>query len=149
MTGRIPNAVKLYSGRIVGYAICFDKWSTDGSAKANIRYTGGNKDEVWGVVFQMSNTDLYALDKYEPNYNRLRLHVHTDSGLGVMAYAYQAIPEAIKEGKQPYDWYLKLIVEGARENQLPESYCEMLQATGSVIDSDECRSRIGTELLEG
>jgi gamma-glutamylcyclotransferase len=151
LTKRLEDRITILryccTGRIFQYKLYFNKRGSDGSAKANIRFTGCDKDEVWGVIFEVSKESVSILDDHEPNYDRVRIHVHTQSGPGVMADVYRASSDGIEEELLPYDWYLKVIIAGAKEHNLPESYVSLLESTTFVADPDEERRRNGLNLL--
>ena len=39
----------------------------------------------------------------------------------------------------PYDWYLALIIAGARQGGLPEAYIQAVEATAFDVDGEEDR----------
>ena len=71
-----PSARFIATGRIAGYVLRFNKKSDDGSGKGNIVETGNPTDEVWGVVFEISDAERAALDRifdHEPSHAQSRL----------------------------------------------------------------------------
>ena len=47
------------------YHLVFNKKSTDGSAKANIKFTNKDEDIIWGVVIEINEDQKKKLDKFE------------------------------------------------------------------------------------
>ena len=150
LTERVASARKLCVGHLNGYKLYFHKRGADGSAKADVVRTSQPDHSVHGVLFQVDEDEIGNLDLVETNYERVRLSepVCTKNGPGVMAEIYQARPEAVEEALLPFDWYVELVVSGAKEHGLPDDYCKMLAATPSIPDTDTERQRVHRELLE-
>lgn len=136
ITKRAPSAVKLCVGQLTGYKLIFNKKGKDGSAKANLEYTKESSDYVYGVLFQLDLADLTTLDAEEPNYERHRVLIQTVTGPGVMADIYLAWPEAVHDNILPFDWYIKLVVLGAKEHNLPEDYRAAIESTPVMNDKE-------------
>lgn len=49
---------------------------------------------------------------------------------------YIANPHFIDRGLQPYDWYLALVLAGARQYHLPTPYLDILSATPTRADPE-------------
>ena len=105
MQERCPTARPLGTAVLRGWAAVYDKPSTDGSAKRNIRPSAGG--EVRGVVYEIEGYDRPALDAAEPGYAPI------DTPLG-LTYAYEGKPTAAL----PADWYLAVVEAGARAHGL-------------------------------
>ena len=102
-------------GLVEGYKLLFNKASIDGSSKANLAPTSGEK--AWGVLFTVDPTSLCHLNMAEgaPDHYRREygLRVNTQSGQ-FQAMTYLAHPDKILTiPDQPYDWYLALILAGS------------------------------------
>ncbi len=121
-------------GYLNGYTLKFNKWSRDGSGKANI--VPDESGKVWGVLYGMNEEQLAILDRYEYGYSRKLMTVETKAGKK-KAVAYIA-DEAPNE-KSPYDWYLNFLVRGAEENHIPDDELERLKNTQNQIDPEETR----------
>jgi len=57
--------------------------------------------------------------------------------LGVVTYIANAA--SIDPDLKPYDWYLGLIVTGARQHELPPRYIETIEAMPSIADPEPDR----------
>lgn len=101
MQGRCPSARPVGTAVLHGWQAVYDKPSTDGTAKRNIRPRAGA--EVRGVVYEIEDDERPALDAAEPRYTPLE----TPHGL---AYHYGGEPTDVP----PADWYVELVEAGAR-----------------------------------
>ena len=88
-------------------------------------------ESVWGVVFEMSDSDLAALDRHEgvqmkhPAYARKSVQVVATDGRLLDAITYEVCTKAENE-HAPNAEYLGLICAGARKWGLPQDYQESL-----------------------
>ena len=83
--------------------------------------------EVWGIVYDVTDPDLIILDSYEDGYHRENIRVFR-SGDGhhpIEVLTYIATKE--DNAPLPNPEYKRLIVEGARHWNVPESYRLMLE----------------------
>jgi gamma-glutamylcyclotransferase len=136
------------------WALTFSKRSQDGSGKATIsKATDG---QVFGVVFDLDESELPELDRFEgagDGYDRKDdFLVHIDGSqepLNVVTYI--ASPTHIDTNLEPFDWYLSLVIAGARQHALPPEYVSALEATPSRADpkADRQSRRKAMELLRG
>ena len=98
-----------------GYKLVFNKKSDDGSAKANLVAEQGAK--CWGILFSVDAKSLTELDEAEgaPGHYRQENISITVSNVTqtVMTYLAQPIKVMPAPGR-PYDWYLALILAGAK-----------------------------------
>lgn len=65
LKARVPSASKVCNASISGYFFSFNKKSSDGSGKGNITHTNNAADTVWGVVFEIDETEKGMLDEAE------------------------------------------------------------------------------------
>jgi len=119
------------------YRLAFSKKSRDGSGKATIRPDEAFR--VYGVVFDLNETELLALDEAEgagSGYDRVEnFKVHADGLNGALdVVTYIASPGYTDPEFKPYDWYLKLVVAGARQHGLPPQYVDEIEAVQSIPD---------------
>ncbi|MDM1071300.1 gamma-glutamylcyclotransferase [Empedobacter brevis] len=136
---RVPSANKLLNVFIKGYTIKYNKTSKDGSSKANIIETGNDSDIVWGVIFEIDDSEKANLDRAEglgQGYNESILSFWDLENNPYKAQVYIADESSINEELLPYDWYKEYIVSGAKENGLPEEYIEKLEAINFIEDMD-------------
>uniref|UniRef100_A0A8C4SXQ9 gamma-glutamylcyclotransferase n=1 Tax=Erpetoichthys calabaricus TaxID=27687 RepID=A0A8C4SXQ9_ERPCA len=98
---------------------------------ATIREAPG--DEVWGVVWKMSTSDLQSLDRQVTLlYSPLLANVETENGeLPCRTYQMNNCAD-----KCPSPQYKYVIVLGAKQNGLPEYYIKRLEAV-EVNDNKE------------
>ena len=109
-----------------GWVLEFSKPSTDGSGKATLSEKAGCRTA--GVLFEIPVDELEDLDGAEgPGYERRdAFHVRLADGDGtVTATTYLA--KDPKDGLEPYDWYLALVIAGARQHELGEAQVGWLE----------------------
>lgn len=146
---RVPSARVHMPARLPDYTLRFHKRSTDGSGKCNIVPAPDSGAAVHGVVFAMDPNDRPRLDRAEglgSGYERTICTVQSGEG-PLTAFAYVAMPDYIDDTLAPYRWYKALVVEGAREHDLPDAYRRMLTRTEAVSDSDTARARRNRDIL--
>ena len=99
---------------------------------ANIFADSGS--EVWGIVYDVSEPDLTILDGFEDGYRREKLFVRAsgDSQSPVEVLVY--IAEKEDTVPLPNPEYKRLIIDGARRWNIPESYCSMLEQIQAMAD---------------
>jgi hypothetical protein len=138
LKARCPSARACGTACADGYTLSFTKKSSDGSGKATL-YTEAGR-QAFGVVFELDEDDLKNLDKAEGvgnGYDRIGgywVRVQA-SGEQMKTVTYLASPEYIDQSLKPYDWYLSLVLAGARQHGLPSEYIEALAAVPSICDS--------------
>ena len=106
------------------------------SAKANALATEILTDQVWGVVYEISNREIGRLDKAEgegQGYHRCELQVSMGKTGLVSALVYIAHRDAIDGGPKAYAWYKRLVVEGARKPNHGRSHSPLRH--NHVVDS--------------
>ena len=84
---------------------------------------------VEGVLWEISETDLKALDEYEgyPKvYVRRNVEVDTFDGRKMQAFAYFMVRPGVY--KAPSRRYMRLLVSGAEEHGLSDEYVIRLEA---------------------
>lgn len=148
LTERIAAATRCPSARPVGavyaedYALEFSKLSTkDGSGKGSLIAAPGRR--AYGVLFEIDDTELDALDRAEGRgrgYDRddsfLIRRVDTDEEINSVTY----VADKRDTSLRPFDWYLALVVAGARQNGLPPEEIAWLAAFPFDIDVNTDRS---------
>jgi hypothetical protein len=120
----------------------FHKRSIDGSGKANAFRTGNANDVVWGVVFRVEEKDKPQLDEAEglgSGYVQEWIDVADERGNVHAALLFLASASHIDNSLQPYTWYKRFVVEGARQHELPEPYIAALEREGAIEDPDRAR----------
>ena len=137
---RCSGAIPVGPAEARDWALEFSKPSFDDSGKATLRQSP--RKRALGVVFRIPFSELRALDAFEGaghGYERcdtfpVRL-VETGELLETTTYLATSSDTSLK----PYDWYLALIVAGAREHQLGANHVRVLQRVKSVIDPNRNR----------
>lgn len=131
LTERCPSAAPAGTALLHGHVLRFHKRSKkDGTGKANALWTGQPLDVVRGVLFEMTATDLSALDKNEgrgKGYERVPIVVVRQDGAEVTTWIYIATPDAIDDRLKPTAAYLRLVVDGAKEHGLPAEYVKQIE----------------------
>lgn len=140
LTRRIP-ARRLGVAILQGYVLAFTKPSeADGSAKCDVCPTENEKDEVYGVLYEIDPAHKPVLDRYEGlgyGYSSETLEV-VHEGRKLSALAYVAVNR--DETLRPFHWYKEHVIQGAVENGLPREYVNVIRSVPSVSDPDEGRS---------
>lgn len=141
---RCSSARLVGQAQLPGHRLSFSKIGRDGSGKATLAASEGPGFHVCGVVFELARDDLIALDRIE---GRGRGYERID-GIEVIAGAerqpvcvttYFAQAGHVDDTLVPFDWYLALVVRGARHAGLPSAYCRQLAATPAQMDPDPDR----------
>lgn len=125
-------------GQLQGYALRFNKRSTDGSGKANVEPHDGGM--VWGVLYEISEDELQHLNSGEVGYSPVRRPVIGPSG-PVEAWVHVAVLAPDDAALRPYSWYKRFLAEGARFHGLPPDYVGTLEAIDALEDPDRARDR--------
>jgi cation transport regulator ChaC len=144
---RAPTAIPLGLGLLPDYDLRFQKRSDDGSSKCTIVPCAGR--QVFGVVFDVASAEKAQLDQAEglgDGYAEEYLMVSREGGpLRVLTYVAQS--DHIKPDLAPYTWYRDIVVAGARDHRLPETYVQFLLATDATEDPDRERDRRNQRVL--
>lgn len=139
---RVPGAGLVGRACVAGYSLRFHKRSADESGKCDLFNTGKESDEAYGVLFEIPESQLAALDEAEGlgnGYERAAIQVTRPGSEVVDGFVYIATPDAIDPALSPYDWYRSLVISGAHQNGLPESYVQAIEAVGVLIDPNPKR----------
>lgn len=98
---------------------------------------------VYGVVFEVPDDQLEALDKAEGvgggYHHDYSLPVLLADGTEIRALAYIADSNAIDDALKPYAWYHRLACAGAEQHQLPQDYIADLRAVQTSEDPNPDR----------
>lgn len=127
MRERAPGARALGAARLGGWRLTFTRDSPGwGGGVGHIE--SDDADEVWGVLWDVTEPDLKTLDDYEGvdvgAYMRDRISV-THDGREVEAVVYLAVPRGFK---RPSKRYVAALVRGAAAHRLPAAYVERLRS---------------------
>lgn len=135
MQGRCPSARAIGIARLPDHRLAFTRKSVKRACGvADALFEAGRN--VWGVVFEISQPDVIALDKsegYRPGreensyWRRQRMvFLDGDDERPITAEAYFAEPES--DPPPPSQAYMALILSGARHWHLPDNYIAELEA---------------------
>jgi hypothetical protein len=81
---------------------------------------------VWGIVYEVSESDMLIMDGFEDGYSRYKHAVYSlESNPSVFEAIVYIAPKEISV-PLPNAEYKRLMLEGARHWQLPADYCSML-----------------------
>lgn len=127
MRERCPGSRALGAARLAGWRLTFTRDSSArGGGVPHIEPAGD--DEVWGVLWDLAEAHLDALDVYEGvaagAYVREKTTVSHD-GKDLECFVYVAVPTGYKA---PSKRFLEGIVRGAEAHGLPASYVDRLRA---------------------
>ena len=137
LRARCPGAEPLCVGYAEGYRLAFAKRGRDLSGKGHL-VRAGRRVRQPGVLFAMDAADRDRLDAVEglgSGYDRHDAFPvrRADDGRRVTAFVYLASdPEP---GLVPYDWYLALIVAGAREHRFDRRRVRALLEVARIADA--------------
>ncbi len=126
MTERCPSATFFSVARLIDHRFAITRQSRRRRCgTADVLWEQGS--EVWGVVYDIKDSEISMLDDFEDGYSREKLFVDPigDGGRPVEAWVYVAEKETTPP--PPSALYKRLIVEGARHWKLPLAYVEMLE----------------------
>lgn len=130
---RTPSCRSLGVGQLLGRRLAFHKRSKDGSGKCNIA-TAEADNEVLGVVFELDDSELGALDSAEGRgygYEPITLDILLN-GTVLPCWTYEATD--IKEGLAPYGWYKGLVLAGLLQHAMPAAYLEQVKRVPAIAD---------------
>jgi gamma-glutamylcyclotransferase (GGCT)/AIG2-like uncharacterized protein YtfP len=118
-----PGKPFVSKGCISGYKFVYDGHSSGRRGPvANI--VESNEGVVWGVLFEIDEKCLKALDKKEghpKSYRRKSIKVTHEDGSSYLAEVYYREGQEIGE---PPDDYRQIVVQGAKYRRLPKEYIE-------------------------
>jgi len=140
-----PSAVAIGVARLPRHELQFRKRSgPDDGAGSNPFETGRDESVVWGVLFQMSDADLQALVRLEDGrygYVPTPKTVYPrGSSQPVTALVFMAELRDLDPDLRPFDWYLRRVLEGAWQHDLPPDYItRWIMGQTWVRDPDEKR----------
>ena len=143
LRSRCPSAEKIGMCKIKKHNLKFHKVSKkDHSGKCDCELTQIEADEVYGVLFRIPKSEAKSLDKAEGlgnGYEKKKIDVTTIEEGKDTAVMYCATDEAKDPNKKPYVWYLNQVIEGAKENCLPDDYIAKIRKVAADEDLDRAR----------
>ena len=126
MKRRCPSSKLISKGSLSGYRLTFNRFSSGwGGGVADVIQEQGSK--VWGLVFEISDTDLERLDRYEGYYKdqnslyeRWKAVINTPNGQISDVWVYTVVEK--QKFVQPTVEYLQIIKDAAVKWNFPKSY---------------------------
>ncbi len=139
---RVPSARSITAAQLHGHVLKCHKRSKDGSAKCDAFSTENSSDLVWGVIFDIDESQKGKLDSCEGlggGYDRKTVTVTTVDGQQIDTFTYYATKDALDDSLFSYSWYKMHVLTGAREHGLPEDYVTWLETFEATDDPDRQR----------
>ena len=126
MKRRCPSSKLISKGSLSGYRLTFNRFSSGwGGGVADVIQKQGSK--VWGLVFEISDTDLERLDRYEGYYKdqnslyeRWKAAIDTPNGQVCDVWVYTVVEK--QKFVPPTSEYLQIIKDAAVKWNFPKSY---------------------------
>ncbi|MBT8429123.1 MAG: gamma-glutamylcyclotransferase [Gammaproteobacteria bacterium] len=137
---RVPSALVLDVAVLHGHRLAFHKAGRDGSAKCDIAVTGHQADAVHGVLYTLDPKHKAFLDQAEGlgmGYELKSVDVKRGDGATLVAFTYFAT--RIDPQLRPYSWYLRHVIRGAKEHELPGHYVASIASIDTIDDPDRDR----------
>jgi len=131
MRARAGEILEERPGRLENYELVFNKKVRGGTGGANLRPAPGKF--VLGVLYKIHESAFRNLDRFEgvpQHYRRIEVSVQDPSGRTIPAQVF--IATKVDKSLRPAPHYLKSILEGATEHQLPADYIESIKAAASA-----------------
>ena len=139
---RIATSEPKGAARLPGHRLVCNKPGHDGSGKANLVVDPDH--HVWGALYLMEPGQLDLLDRFEGGYERTPVRVEGCKGAFHDALTYRSDPGM--EEMIPFDWYRGLILDGARQHDLPAAWLARLEAL--PCRPDPTRTEVRSVLAE-
>jgi gamma-glutamylcyclotransferase (GGCT)/AIG2-like uncharacterized protein YtfP len=125
MRRRCPSSRFVCTAQLPGYRFAIARHSRlRDCGTANIFPEAGSR--VWGIVYEVSESDMAIMDGFEDGYSRQRHLVHNINNDPSMFEALVYIAPKEAGVPLPNAEYKRLMLEGARFWRLPDDYCLML-----------------------
>ena len=153
MKRRCPSSKLISKGSLSGYRLTFNIFSSGwGGGVADVIQDQGSK--VWGLVFELSDTDLERLDRYEGYhkdwtslYERWKTVIDTPNGQVSDVWVYTVVEK--QKFVKPTPEYLQIIKDAAVKWNFPKAYLTLAYLDALYEDcGDEITRRIRWELID-
>jgi gamma-glutamylcyclotransferase len=125
---RVPTARAIGIGFVEGRRLAFHKLGVDGSGKCDIPESDDPSNRVYGVLYEILESDWMSLDRAEgegTHYHRVRMMVSRPNQSGVEAYVYVADPGQIRADLKPTAEYRQHVLDGVREHSVPVNWHDL------------------------
>ena len=153
MKRRCPSSKLISKGSLSGYRLTFNTFSSGwGGGVADVIQDQGSK--VWGLVFELSGTDLERLDRYEGYhkdwtslYERWKTVIDTPNGQVSDVWVYTVVEK--QKFVKPTLEYLQIIKDAAVKWNFPKAYLTLAYLDALYEDcGEEITRRIRWELID-
>ena len=153
MKRRCPSSKLISKGSLSGYRLTFNKFSSGwGGGVADVIQDQGSK--VWGLIFELSDTDLERLDRYEGYhkdwtnlYERWKAVIDTPNGQICDVWVYTVVEK--QKFVKPTPEYLQIIKDAAVKWNFPKAYLTLAYLDALYEDcGEEITRRIRWELID-
>jgi hypothetical protein len=137
LRARCPSAEPLGLAYAQGYRLAFSKPGRDGSVKGHL--TPARRSRQPGVLFSIDLAERDALDRAEGlgvGYDRVDDFAVRRAGTAAVVRASTYLARQPAPALLPYDWYLALVIAGAREHGFDRRRIRALLATASLAHDD-------------
>jgi gamma-glutamylcyclotransferase (GGCT)/AIG2-like uncharacterized protein YtfP len=127
-------------GWLAQHRLYFHKLGTDGSGKCDAFFTGNDKDNILGVLYEVDAAQKEALgqaEEFADGYTEKAVTIITDEGKKINAFTYCAAN--IETTLKPFHWYKGHVLIGAREFDFPGEYISQFLSIESIDDPDTSR----------
>jgi gamma-glutamylcyclotransferase (GGCT)/AIG2-like uncharacterized protein YtfP len=131
MKSRAGNILEEHNAQLANFELRFNKKVRGGSGGANVQPAQGKT--VYGVLYKIEESAFRSLDRFEgvpQHYRRIEVRVTPDGGAPVPAQVY--IATKVENGLRPAPHDLQLILAGAGEHSLPQSYIDEIKAAAGA-----------------
>lgn len=132
---RCPVATPIERAYADDWIVKFSKPSKDCSGKATLSPKNGCRTP--GMLFEIPEAEVCCLDKAEGvgyGYERINTFCVRLAESGKIAPVATYLATFTKPDLKPYDWYLALVIAGAREHIPDEDHHEMLRQVSYMRD---------------
>jgi len=123
------------------HRLYFHKVGTDGSGKCDAFFTGNDRDNILGMLYEIDPKDKNILEgtgELANGYAEKPVTIINDEGKKVDAFTYCATN--IETTLKPFHWYKGHVLIGAREFDFPGEYISQFLTVESSDDPDSSRS---------
>ncbi|MEZ4340074.1 MAG: gamma-glutamylcyclotransferase family protein [Sandaracinaceae bacterium] len=121
------TAIESHAARLPGHRLVFEEPGIPWLEPAFASLRADDDEVTHGVLHRLTDEDLAALDRIEGiGYDRVA-HVVEVPGRGEIAASFYASRRSTT-GRRPSRRYIRILVEGAREHDLPARWIERLEA---------------------
>ncbi len=131
MRDRCPCSKLIGKAVLKDYKLAYTfKCSTHQTGCADILESKG--DEVWGLLYEVSEEDLKRLDGFEKHpvgYGRFIVTVSDEFGKERKAEVYEVV-EKIEGNVEPSRKYHDILVNASKKHDFPDSYKKFLDSFG-------------------